>query len=213
ATWPKPSPSPKPAPFRPRKRRSKTCSPKRRGAPACAPWADTKVFGQTRGSLGRHAGLPLQEQKSMRTLTYAAALETAMAEEMRRDERVCTMATAPSGPLLAEFRPARVRRTPISEAALTGIAVGAAGSGYRPVVNWRSVTFSFVAFDQIVNQASKIHYMFGGQREFPIVFRAFFLNGSRSAAQHSQTGYAMYAHLAGLKIVLPSCASDALGLL
>jgi pyruvate/2-oxoglutarate/acetoin dehydrogenase E1 component len=149
----------------------------------------------------------------MRTLSYAAALETAMAEEMRRDPRVYTMATAPSGPLLAEFGPTRVRQTPISEAALTGIAVGSAGSGYRPVVNWRSVTFSFVAMDQVVNQACKIRYMFGGQRDFPIVFRAFFLNGSRSAAQHSQTGYAMFAHLAGLKIVLPSCASDALGLL
>jgi pyruvate/2-oxoglutarate/acetoin dehydrogenase E1 component len=149
----------------------------------------------------------------MRTLSYSAALETAMAEEMRRDSRVFTMATAPSGPLLAEFGPARVRQTPISEAALTGIAVGSAGSGYRPVVNWRSVTFSFVAMDQVVNQACKIRYMFGAQRDFPIVFRAYFMGGTRSAAQHSQTGYAMYAHLAGLKIILPSCASDALGLL
>jgi acetoin:2,6-dichlorophenolindophenol oxidoreductase subunit beta len=149
----------------------------------------------------------------MRTLTYAAALDTAMVEEMRRDERVFTMMTSPPGNLLAEFGPARVRRTPISESALTGIAVGAAGSGYRPVVNWRSVTFSFVAMDQVVNQACKIRYMFGGQRDFPIVFRAYFMNGSRSAAQHSQTGYAMYAHLAGLKIVMPSSASDALGLL
>src|SRR5918911_4862413 len=149
----------------------------------------------------------------MRTLSYSAALETAMAEEMRRDPRVFTMLTAPPGPLLNEFGPGRVRQTPISEAALTGIAVGAAGSGYRPVVNYRSVTFSFVAMDQVVNQACKIRYMFGAQRDFPIVFRAYFMGGSRSAAQHSQTGYAMYAHLAGLKIVLPSGAADALGLL
>jgi len=80
-------------------------------------------------------------------------------------------------------------------------------------VHWRSVTFAFMAFDQVVNQACKIRYMFGGQRDFPIVFRASYLNGSRSAAQHSQTGYALYAHLAGLKVVLPSGASDARGLL
>ena len=70
-----------------------------------------------------------------------------------------------------------------------------------------------MAFDQVVNQACKIRYMFGGQRDFPIVFRASYLNGSRSAAQHSQTGYALYAHLAGLKVVLPSGAADARGLL
>jgi pyruvate dehydrogenase E1 component beta subunit len=81
------------------------------------------------------------------------------------------------------------------------------------VVHWRSVTFAFMAFDQVVNQACKIRYMFGGQRDFPIVFRANYANGTRSAAQHSQTGYALYAHLAGLKVVLPSSAADANGLL
>jgi pyruvate dehydrogenase E1 component beta subunit len=102
---------------------------------------------------------------------------------------------------------------PISEAAMTGIAVGSAGCGFRPVVHWRSVTFAFMAFEQVVNQACKIRYMFGGQRDFPIVFRASYGNGTRSAAQHSQTGYALYAHLAGLKVVLPSGAADARGLL
>jgi pyruvate dehydrogenase E1 component beta subunit len=102
---------------------------------------------------------------------------------------------------------------PISEATMTGIAVGSAGCGFRPVVNWRSVTFSFMAFDQVVNQACKIRYMFGGQRDFPIVFRTNYANGSRSAAQHSQTGYALYAHLVGLKVVLPSGAADAKSLL
>jgi pyruvate dehydrogenase E1 component beta subunit len=96
---------------------------------------------------------------------------------------------------------------------MTGIAVGSAGCGFRPVVHWRSVTFAFMAFDQVVNQACKIRYMFGGQRDFPIVFRANYANGTRSAAQHSQTGYALYAHLAGLKVVLPSGAADAKGLL
>src|SRR5262252_2104359 len=149
----------------------------------------------------------------MATMSFAAALESAMAEEMRRDPRVYTMSTAPTAALLQEYGPTRVRRMPISEATMTGIAVGSAGCGFRPVVHWRSVTFAFMAFDQVVNQACKIRYMFGGQRDFPIVFRASYANGTRSAAQHSQTGYALYAHLAGLKVVLPSGAADARGLL
>ena len=149
----------------------------------------------------------------MPKLSFAAALEAAMVEEMRRDERVYTMATSPSAGLLEEFGPARVRRMPISEATMTGIAVGSAGCGFRPVVHWRSVTFSFMAFDQVVNQACKIRYMFGGQRDFPIVFRTNYSTGARSAAQHSQTGYALYAHLAGLKVLLPAGAADAKGLL
>jgi pyruvate/2-oxoglutarate/acetoin dehydrogenase E1 component len=149
----------------------------------------------------------------MTRMSYATALESAMADEMRRDARVYTMSTAPSLALLAEHGPLRVKRMPISEATMTGIAVGSAGCGFRPVVHWRSVTFAFMAFDQVVNQACKIRYMFGGQRDFPIVFRASYANGTRSAAQHSQTGYALYAHLAGLKVVLPSGAADAKGLL
>lgn len=149
----------------------------------------------------------------MTSMSYGAALDQAMAEEMRRDERVYTMATSPSQTLLAEYGPMRVKRMPISEATMTGIAVGSAGCGFRPVVHWGSVTFAFMAFDQVVNQACKIRYMFGGQRDFPIVFRARYGNGTRSAAQHSQTGYALYAHLAGLKVVLPSGAADAKGLL
>ena len=136
-----------------------------------------------------------------------------MFDEMRRDPRVYTMATSVSPALLEEYGPERVKRMPISEATMTGIAVGSAGCGFRPVVHWRSVTFAFMAFDQVVNQACKIRYMFGGQRDFPIVFRASYANGTRSAAQHSQTGYALYAHLAGLKVVLPSGAADARGLL
>jgi pyruvate dehydrogenase E1 component beta subunit len=149
----------------------------------------------------------------MTKLSYGAALESALADEMRRDDRVYTMATSPSSALLAEYGPQRVKRMPISEATMTGIAVGSAGCGYRPVVHWGSVTFAFMAFDQVVNQACKIRYMFGGQRDFPIVFRARYGNGTRSAAQHSQTGYALYAHLAGLKVVLPSGAADAHGLM
>src|SRR3979411_2820258 len=146
-------------------------------------------------------------------LSYTAALDSAMAEEMRRDPRVFTMATSPSPALLAEHGPMRVKRMPISEATMTGIAVGSAGCGFRPIVHWRSVTFAFMAFDPVVNQASKIRYMFGGQRDFPIVFRASYGNGTRSAAQHSQTGYALYAHPAGRKVLRPRGAADARGLL
>lgn len=123
------------------------------------------------------------------------------------------MATFTPPGLLKEFGPTRIRRTPISEQAMTGIAIGSACLGYRPIVNWRCTTFTFVAFDQIVNQAAKLRYMSGGQRNFPIVFRTFFNGGLRSAAQHSQSAYAMYAHAHGLKIIVPSSAADALGLL
>jgi pyruvate dehydrogenase E1 component beta subunit len=146
-------------------------------------------------------------------ITYVAALERAIAIEMRADPAVFHMGTLQPQGLLAEFGAERVLRTPISEAAMTGAAIGAAGCGMRPVVNWRCVTFTFVAFDQIVNQAAKLRYMSGGQVDFPIVFRTFYIGGMRSAAQHSQTGYSMFAHAAGLKIVAPSTPADAFGLL
>ena len=145
--------------------------------------------------------------------TYAQALDDAMAEEFARDSRTFCMATTPPSALQKQFGPARVRRCPISEAGFTGIAIGAAGCGYRPIVMWRLVTFSFVAMDQIVNQASKIRYMLGGQANFPIVFRTYYGGGVRMAAQHSQSPYSMFMHLAGLKIVLPSTPYDAKGLL
>src|SRR6202050_4341307 len=101
----------------------------------------------------------------------------------------------------------------IAEAALTGMAIGAAGSGFRPIVDWRQVTFCFVAMDQIVNQASKIHYMFGGQVSFPILYRAAVGGGTQLAAQHSQSPYSMFMNLAGLKMFLPSTPHDMKGLL
>ena len=145
--------------------------------------------------------------------TYAQALDDAMVEEFARDPRTLCMATTPPAGLQKKFGPQRVRRAPISEAGFTGIAIGAAASGYRPIVLWRMVTFSFVAMDQVVNQASKIRYMFGGQATFPIVFRTYYGGGVRMAAQHSQSPYSMFMHLAGLKIVLPSTPYDAKGLL
>jgi pyruvate/2-oxoglutarate/acetoin dehydrogenase E1 component len=109
----------------------------------------------------------------MREITFQKALDEAVAEEMRRDPKVFTMATDFTGDPVKEFGPARVRFTPISEAVLTGMGLGAAGCGVRPIVNWRMVTFSFVAMDQVVNQASKIRYMFGGQADFPVTYRWF----------------------------------------
>ncbi len=149
----------------------------------------------------------------MREISFQKALEEAVAEEMRRDPRVILLATDFTGDPIKEFGPARVRFTPISEAVLTGMGLGAAGSGFRPIVNWRMVTFSFVAMDQIVNQASKIRYMFGGQADFPVTYRCTTGGGIGLAAQHSQSPYSMWMHLAGLKIILPSTPADAKGLL
>jgi len=149
----------------------------------------------------------------MREISFAQALEEAIAEEMRRDERAITFGTGRNVPLEQEFGTERVRFTPISEATLTGMGLGAAGSGYRPIVNWGMVTFAFVAMDQIVNQASKIRYMFGGQADFPVTYRCTVGGGSGVAAQHSQSPYSMFMHLAGLKSILPSTPADAKGLL
>jgi acetoin:2,6-dichlorophenolindophenol oxidoreductase subunit beta len=149
----------------------------------------------------------------MRELTYAEAALEAIAEEMRRDPKVFYMSTDAIGPLLKEFGDIRIRTTPITEAAFTGIGIGAAGCGFRPIVDWRQVTFCFVAMDQIVNQAAKIHYMFGGQVAFPMLFRASVGGGGKVAAQHSQSPYSMFMNVAGLKMFLPSTPYDMKGLL
>ena len=149
----------------------------------------------------------------MREISFAQALEEAIAEEMRRDERTITFGTGRNSALEQEFGSARVRFTPISEATMTGMGLGAAGSGYRPIVNWGMITFAFVAMDQIVNQASKIRYMFGGQADFPVTYRCTVGGGSGVGAQHSQSPYSMFMHLAGLKSILPSTPADAKGLL
>src|SRR5271169_4517932 len=149
----------------------------------------------------------------MRELTYNEAALEAIAEEMRRDPKIFYMSTDALPPLLREFGAQRVRATPITEAALTGMSIGAAGCGFRPIVDWRQVTFCFVAMDQIVNQAAKIHYMFGGQVTFPILYRAAVGGGGRIAAQHSQSPYSMFMNVAGLKMFLPSTPHDMKGLL
>ena len=149
----------------------------------------------------------------MRKISYEQAGMEALIEEMRRDPKTFHLATSAPAGLVDEFGSERVRATPIAEGAFTGLAIGAAGSGYRPIVSWGMVTFSFVAMDQIVNQAAKIHYMFGGQAKFPITFRASVGGGTKLAAQHSQSPYSMFMNLAGLKMVLPSTPYDMKGLL
>lgn len=149
----------------------------------------------------------------MPEMTYAQAGLAAVQEEMRRDARIFYLTTDAIAPLVKEFGPLRTRPTPIAESAMTGMAIGAAGSGMRPICDWRQVTFCFVAMDQIVNQAAKIHYMFGGQAKFPITFRAAVGGGTQLAAQHSQSPYSMFMNLAGLKMILPSTPADMKGLL
>ena len=150
---------------------------------------------------------------SMREISYGRAGMEALVEEMRQDPSTLHLATDAPPSLVEEFGEQRIRATPIAENAFSGIAIGAAGSGLRPIVNWSMVTFCFVAMDQIVNQASKIHYMFGGQQTFPLVFRSSVGGGTSLAAQHSQSPYSMFMNLAGLKLILPSTPYDMKGLL
>ncbi len=156
------------------------------------------------------------------TLTVREALRDAMAEEMRRDDRVFLMgeevaqyqgAYKVSQGLLDEFGPRRVIDTPITEYGFTGLGVGAAFYGLRPIVEFMTFNFSMQAIDHIVNSAAKTLYMSGGQVSSSIVFRGPNGAASRVAAQHSQCYASWYAHLPGLKVVSPYTAADAKGLL
>jgi pyruvate dehydrogenase E1 component beta subunit len=157
-----------------------------------------------------------------RELTLGEAVREALAEEMRRDPRVfiCGEDIAEAGTvykvlsgLVEEFGTERVLDTPISEAGFTGIAVGAAMTGMRPVVDIMFGDFSTLVMDQMVNQAAKIHYMSGGKWKVPMVMRATLGATRRSAAQHSQSLHAWFCHIPGLKVVLPSTPYDAKGLM
>ena len=149
----------------------------------------------------------------MREITYQQAVQEALREEFLRDDKTLYFGTNINYPLRDEFGAVRVRGTPISELGFVGAAVGLAGSGFRPVVDIGMATFGFVAMDQMVNQAAKITYMFGGQAKFPIVFRMTVGTGSFMAAQHSISPYPMYMNTPGLKIILPSTPRDVKGLL
>ena len=149
----------------------------------------------------------------MRKITYNEAILEALQEEFRRDDKTVHLATDLNAPLFEEFGGERIRSTPISESAFVGAAIGLAGSGFRPVVDIRMATFGFVAMDQLMNQAAKITYMFGGQAAFPILYRMTVGTGMSMAAQHSINPYPMYMNIPGLKIILPSTPYDVKGLL
>jgi acetoin:2,6-dichlorophenolindophenol oxidoreductase subunit beta len=157
-----------------------------------------------------------------REITLGEAVREALTEEMRRDPRVFILGedVAEAGTafkvlngLVDEFGPERVLDTPISEAGFTGIAVGAAMAGMRPVVDIMFGDFIGLTMDQMVNQAAKIHYMSGGKWKVPMVMRTTLGATRRSAAQHSQSLHAWFCHVPGLKVVLPSTPYDAKGLL
>ncbi len=158
----------------------------------------------------------------MREITLGQAIREALAEEMRRDSRVFiigedvaeagTVFKVLSG-LVEEFGPARVIDSPISEAGITGLGVGGAMTGMRPVVDIMFGDFITLAMDQIVNQAAKVHYMSGGKLKVPLVVRTTMGATRRSAAQHSQSLHAWVSHVPGLKVALPSTPYDAKGLL
>jgi len=149
----------------------------------------------------------------MREISYARASLEALQEEFRREEKTVHMSTDIPALLQQEFGEARIRATPISESAFVGAAIGLAGSGFKVVANIRRATFMFVATDQIVNQAAKITYMFGGQAKFPIVYRIQVGGGGALAAQHTISPYPMFMNVPGIKIILPATPYDAKGLL
>lgn len=151
--------------------------------------------------------------KKMKKITYNQAIREALQEEFRKDSKYVYMSTDVPPSMVKEFGSERIRMIPISEAAATGAAVGLAGSGFKPVVNLRYAAFAFVATDQIVNQAAKITYMFGGQTKFPIVIMMTVGAGRYMAAQHQISPYAMYMNIPGLKVALPSTPYDAKGLM
>jgi pyruvate dehydrogenase E1 component beta subunit len=157
-----------------------------------------------------------------REITWAQAVREALAEELRRDPTVFLIGedVAEAGTpfkvtsgLVQEFGPERIVDTPISEAGFSGLAVGAAMAGLRPVVDIMFGDFLTIIMDQLVNQAAKVHYMSGGAWRAPIVFRTNLGATRRSAAQHSQSLQAWPSHIPGLKVVIPSTPYDAKGLL
>jgi len=154
----------------------------------------------------------------MRELTYAAAVSEGLREEMERDERVFLIgedigSVREADDLFAEFRKRRVWQTPISESGFTGLAVGAAAAGLRPVVEIMYCDFVTVAMDQICNQAAKLHLMSGGTVKVPMVIRTPAGCGTREGGHHSQSLEAWFVHTPGLKVVMPSTPADVKGLM
>ena len=171
------------------------------------------------------------QAQAVRQLTYIQAVNEALRQEMERDSAVIIMGEdiaggagrpdkqdAWGGPmrltkgLIGQFGPERIRDTPISEAGFVGAGVGAAATGLRPVVDLMYVGFFGVCADQIINNAAKIHYMFGGKVKVPLTIMTGMGAGTNSAAQHSETLYSVFCHFPGLKCVVPSNPYNAKGL-
>lgn len=158
----------------------------------------------------------------MPEITYREAIHDAMVEEMRRDESVFLIgedigsyggAFGVSAGMLAEFGPERIRETPISELAIVGAAAGAAMVGMKPIAELMFMDFILLAMEPLMNQAAKARYMFGGKVTVPMVVRMPSGSGTGAAAQHSQSLESMLMHIPGIKVVAPSTAYDAKGLL
>ena len=158
----------------------------------------------------------------MARITMREAISQAMWEEMERDPNIFILGEevgvwggsyAVTKGFYDHFGPERVRDTPIAEAAIIGAAIGAALTGLRPIAELMTINFAFSAFDHIVNEAAKLHYMFGGQFVLPLVIRAVGGGGRQLGATHSQTPDVIFAHFPGLKVVSPGTPADAKGLL
>lgn len=167
---------------------------------------------------------PVAKIKVMETrpITYREAVREAMTEAMRRDERVFLMGEdvghyggcfAVSKGMLAEFGPERIIDTPMSESGFTGAGIGAALGGMRPIVEVMTCNFSLLAADQIVNNAATLLHMSGGQFNVPVVIRMATGGGKQLAAQHSHSWEGWYAHVPGLKVLVPATVEDARGML
>lgn len=150
-------------------------------------------------------------------MTYLDALIQAQSEEMARDERVILMgedvAVYGGGKLIEQFGTSRIWNTPISEGSFTGMGIGAAINGLRPIVDLTMASFVYLASDQIINQASKLRYMTGGQINIPIVVRCCMYPEGKNAAQHADRPYPFFMNVPGLKIVCPTSAADIKGLM
>src|SRR5690625_3998766 len=167
--------------------------------------------------------MPMSKEKlTKKTITYREAVREALQQSMKEDDSVFLLgedigvyggAFGVTEGLIEQFGPERVRDTPISELGITGVAVGAALTGMRPVVDIQFSDFVTLALDQIVNQAAKIRYMYGGKGSVPLVVRTPSGSGTGAAAQHSQSLEAWLTHIPGLKVIQPSSAYDAKGLL
>jgi pyruvate dehydrogenase E1 component beta subunit len=156
----------------------------------------------------------------MREITYLQAIYEAQREEMKRDPRVYIMGEdvtmgvfGTTKGLVEEFGKERVRNTPISESGFTGVGVGSALVGMRPIVDYSLASFMYVAMDQLVSMAAKCTYMYGGQAKVPIVFRAAMFYNISNAAQHSDRPYPIFMNVPGLKIIVPTTPYDVKGLL